>query len=153
LPCCSIQNYKDESRPYTIGPSIEFRLPAGFAVEIDALYRRVGLRDSGLSVFPSYDAFTGRWRGSAWEFPLLAKYYFRTRERWQPFLGAGMAMRYLSRQHQGNEAGLFGSFYGIHESDRPFTAGETGAAGIRFRAGRAEWFRNFAPRAGTPPAS
>jgi hypothetical protein len=54
-----------------------------------------------------------------------------------------MAMRYLSRQHQGNEAGLFGLFYEIHESDRHFTAGETGAAGIRFRAGRAECLPQF----------
>jgi hypothetical protein len=44
FPRCSIQNYKDESRPYTIGPSVEFRLPVGFAVEIDALYRRLGLQ-------------------------------------------------------------------------------------------------------------
>jgi hypothetical protein len=96
-PCCSIQNYTDESRPYTVGPSVEFRLPAGFAIEIDALYRRLGLRDSGLTAFTSYDAFTDRWRGNAWEFPLLGKYYFRKRERWQPFAGAGMGMRYLSR--------------------------------------------------------
>ena len=31
-----------ESRPYTIGPTVEVRLPAGFAVEASALYRRLG---------------------------------------------------------------------------------------------------------------
>ena len=34
---------KDESRPYVIGPSAEVRLPAGFAIEVDALYRRLSL--------------------------------------------------------------------------------------------------------------
>jgi Outer membrane protein beta-barrel domain len=142
-PCCSIQNYTDESRPYTIGPSVEFRLPAGFAIEIDALYRRLGLRDAGLTVFTSYDAFTTRWRGNVWEFPLLGKYYFRKHERWQPFLGAGMAMRYLSRQSQGNNVGLFGSFYASHYSDNQFIFGETGAVGIRLRTGRVQWLPQF----------
>jgi hypothetical protein len=138
-----VQQYTDESPPYTVGPSVEFRLPAGFAIEIDALYRRLGLRDSGLTVFTEYDAFTDRWRGNAWEFPLLPKYYFRRRERWQPFVGAGMAMRYLSRQHQGNEAGLYGSFYEIHQSDRQFIVGETAGAGIRIRTGHIEWLPQF----------
>jgi hypothetical protein len=32
----------DESRPYIIGPSLEVRLPAGFAIEADGLYQRIG---------------------------------------------------------------------------------------------------------------
>lgn len=32
-------SYRDESRPYIIGGSIEVRLPARFAVEADILYR------------------------------------------------------------------------------------------------------------------
>jgi hypothetical protein len=110
---------------------------------MDALYRRLGLRDSGLSVFTSYDAFTDRWRGNAWEFPLLAKYYFRHRDSWQPFVGVGVAMRYLSRQHQGNETGLYGTFYEIHQSDQQFIGGETAAAGIRIRTGRLKWLPQF----------
>ncbi len=31
-----------ESRPYAIGPTVEVRLPAGFAIEASALYRRLG---------------------------------------------------------------------------------------------------------------
>jgi hypothetical protein len=142
-PCCSVQNYTDESRPYTVGPSIEFRLPAGFAIELDALYRRLGLRDSGLTAFTSYDAFTERWRGNVWEFPVLAKFYFHTRERWQPLAGAGMGMRYLSREAHGNHVGALGSFYESHYSDNQFIAGETGAVGIRFRMGRVDWLPQF----------
>ncbi len=33
---------QDESCPYIVGPSIEFRLPAGFAIEAAALYERLG---------------------------------------------------------------------------------------------------------------
>ncbi len=42
---------------YVIGPTVELRLPYGLGIEADALYRRVNN--------PS---------GSAWEFPILAKY-------------------------------------------------------------------------------
>ncbi len=34
--------YHDESRPYLIGPSIEVRLPANFAIEADGIYQRIG---------------------------------------------------------------------------------------------------------------
>ena len=142
-PCCSVQNYTDESRPYTVGPSVEFRLPAGFAVEIDALYRRLGVRYSGLTVFASYDAFTGRARGNAWEFPLLAKYYFRRGESWQPFAGAGPAMRWLRATDRSDNVGLFGSSYQSVDSFQQFITGETVAGGVRFRSGRVQWLPQF----------
>jgi hypothetical protein len=142
-PCCSVQTYTDESRPYTVGGSVEFRLPAKCAIEVDALYRRLGVRDSGFTAFTTYLVFSDRWRGNAWAFPLLVKRYFRRRESWQPFLGAGMAMRYLSRQHDGNETGLFGSYYEIHQSDQQFIFGETGTAGVRFHTGRVAWLPQF----------
>jgi hypothetical protein len=52
------------SANWTIGPTAEIRLPLGFAVEADALYRRIG-----------YDV-SDSFRGSAWMFPILAKYHF-----------------------------------------------------------------------------
>jgi hypothetical protein len=133
----------DESRPYVVGPSIQLALPHGFAVELDALYRRLGERESGVTAFPTNVNSSDRWRGNAWEFPILGKYYFGKRERWQPFVGTGMAMRWLSRTHQGNETGLFGTSYVIHQSDEQFIAGETGAAGIRIRTGRIKWLPQF----------
>ncbi|MGA7237042.1 MAG: hypothetical protein WBY44_15250 [Bryobacteraceae bacterium] len=107
-------------------------MPHSFAVELD-----------GVTAFPTYVNSSDRGRGNAWEFPLLGKYYFRGRERWQPFVGAEMAMRWLTRTHQGNETGLFGSSYVIHQSDQQFIAGETAAAGIRFRSGRIKWLPQF----------
>ena len=47
---------QDESRPYIVGPSIEFRLPAHFAIEVDALYQRIGntstFNFSGITIPP-----------------------------------------------------------------------------------------------------
>jgi hypothetical protein len=78
-----------------LGGSIEFRLPAGFAVEADALYQRVGYFCQSLSIngaLTAGDAF--RERANLWEFPLLGKYYFRSSDaRWRPFLGTGFAFR------------------------------------------------------------
>ena len=46
----------DESPRYQIGPSVELTLPAGFAIEADALYRRIGA--SGYAL-PAVYAFVG----------------------------------------------------------------------------------------------
>jgi hypothetical protein len=42
VPIADTTGYNSESRPYIVGGSAEIRLPAGFALEADALYRRVG---------------------------------------------------------------------------------------------------------------
>ena len=83
-----------ESRPYTVGPSVEFRLPAGFAVEASGIYHRIGqtywYNDS--SLFNSPGLVINRIRGNSWEFPVIGKYYFRGRQsRWAPYFGAGLA--------------------------------------------------------------
>ena len=97
----------NESPPYLVGPSVEVRLPWGFSIEADALYRRIGTTQPVelLGVFAVLNAPSNvltvlvptpidRYRGNAWEFPILAKYYFRPRDpRWQPFVGAGYAFR------------------------------------------------------------
>src|SRR3954447_13630989 len=76
-----------ESRPYTFGPTVEVRLPAGFAIEGSALYRRLG-STAALNCGPAASShIVNRARGNAWEFPVIGKYYFREhRERWQPYL-------------------------------------------------------------------
>jgi hypothetical protein len=83
-----------ESRAYLVGPSIEFRLPANFAAEIDALYQR-----TGYSVFIPNPTPSGSWnpgpyvdrfRGNSVRFPVLGKYYFGAKERGcRPFVGTG----------------------------------------------------------------
>jgi hypothetical protein len=97
---------KDESRPYLVGPSVEYRLPAGLAIEVDALYQRIGntvsfgygpgviLAGSGYSMLSPILPFISRERGNSWEFPLLGKYYFRPRsEGWSAFRGMAAVCR------------------------------------------------------------
>src|SRR5262245_26036881 len=55
---------------YIIGPTIEIRLPAGFGVEFDALYRHFGYNATA-SLVDAVSTLTTT--GDAWEFPLLLK--------------------------------------------------------------------------------
>jgi hypothetical protein len=126
-------DYDDESRIYDVGGSVEVRLPDRFAVEVDALYQRIGYSyeyfagpptiSSGATLI-SATAVAFRERGNLWEFPLLGKYYFRPRAAaWQPFVGAGFALRTAS----------------LHSDTSDFRSSlQTGAAiaaGIRFKLG------------------
>jgi opacity protein-like surface antigen len=77
---------------YIVGPSVELRLPAGFGLEFDALYRRLNYNSS----FNLVDVFTNnRTTGNAWEFPLLAKYRLPT-PLIKPYIDAGVAFDTLS---------------------------------------------------------
>jgi len=137
----------DESRPYIIGPSVEFRLPAGFAVEVDALYRRIGNTfgfnfsgiGAGLNVVPATSFYINRQRGNDWEFPFLGKYYFRPRTAgWQPFLSTRWALRTVSFRQDISETVIdangnshFNSFHYNFRSD--VGVGAVVAAGVLSR--------------------
>jgi hypothetical protein len=88
----SSQSFSFTSQPkkYLWGGSAELKLPAGFGVEFDALYRRVDY--SGASPSP---AATQSVTASAWEFPLLLKYKFPGVVA-RPFLDAGLAFDTLN---------------------------------------------------------
>jgi hypothetical protein len=131
-------DYSDRSRIYDVGGSVEFRLPAGFAVEADALYQRVGYSYGSFSVsngiISTGNAF--RERANLWEFPLLGKYYFRSSDAaWRPFLGTGFAFRTGAAHANTTDFSTtpFTQFHG----DYRFNV-ETGAevvGGVRFRWG------------------
>jgi hypothetical protein len=94
VPITDTTGRTDESRPYIVGGSAEVKLPAGFALEADALYRRVGTTNFfGYFAGAVTALSTDRQRGNSWEFPLLGKYYFRRNSTWQPFVGTGFAFR------------------------------------------------------------
>lgn len=79
---------------YIVGPSLELRLPAGFGLEVDALYRRFNYNSSyGLANFLL--GTPNRTTGNAWEFPLLVKYRFST-PLIKPYVDAGLAFDTLS---------------------------------------------------------
>jgi hypothetical protein len=68
------RNYRDVTKRFTLGPTVDLRLPFGLGVEFDALYKRYGydFEGSGSGTVPSVVA--GNTRANSWEFPLLLKY-------------------------------------------------------------------------------
>jgi hypothetical protein len=74
---------KGASQNWTGGPTLEINLPAGFGIEFDILYRKIGYSGTAES------------NASAWTFPLLAKYKFG-RGAVRPFVDAGFAARKLT---------------------------------------------------------
>ena len=65
--------YLSDSKRYIIGPQIEFRLPAGFSIELDALYTKLNFSSVGSVAGSAVEAVT---EADAWEFPLLLKKKF-----------------------------------------------------------------------------
>jgi hypothetical protein len=86
-----------ETKRYVIGPMVELRLPAGFAVEGDALYSRANftgiLGAAGSLISAPFDA-------NSWEFPILLKKKFGGPNAGvasvRPYIGAGASFRRLS---------------------------------------------------------
>ena len=62
--------FQSNATRFTLGPTVELHLPAGFGVEADALYRNFDYNASLLGV----DTFLKNTASNAWEFPLLLKY-------------------------------------------------------------------------------
>jgi hypothetical protein len=82
-----------EERRYTIGPTVELRLPFSFAAEVSALYKRTGYSttDSAFGVTTNT-----RVRANSWEFPILLKYYVPGSELpLKPFIEGGYVVRRL----------------------------------------------------------
>jgi hypothetical protein len=144
---------------WTVGPTIEFRLPLGFAVEVDALYR--GYREqfsfvsdefvsAGATTVPAiYVSSQSSTR--IWDFPLLLKY--RIGEgRFRPFEVAGYTF-----SHSSTDVTTFQScvssaavcqastpvyFEGTtHFSFTQRTGGPTVGLGVEYKSGRLK----FAP--------
>jgi hypothetical protein len=85
---------EDTSGRIVVGPTIQFHWDR-YAVQLDALYRGYGLRSSGNLLGLG---FSNRSTGRTWEFPLLLKRKFNSPEMaFRPFIGAGIAMRYLGQ--------------------------------------------------------
>jgi hypothetical protein len=154
VPFLDATQGSEESPHYIVGPSVEFRLPAGFVVEVDALYRRIG-DTARFGIFGTFigpgpslvqlatqDSFIDRQRGNYWEFPVLGKYYFRPKTTaWQPFVGTGWALRTVGFTEAISETMIdangnshLNSFHNKFRSD--VGAGAVFAAGVRFHAGR-----------------
>jgi outer membrane protein W len=132
-----------ESRPYAVGPSVEFRLPAGFAVEASAIYHRIGQTYwfNYSSQFDTPGLVINRTRGNSWELPVIGKYYFRPHKSfWAPFLGAGLSFRTVGFERiESTTTGtnLISQTSTLHqESTSGLKTGATASGGVRLRVGR-----------------
>lgn len=103
---------QSSAKDYIVGPFVELRLPFGFGVEADGLYRPVSFQslpeDFRIGILSSR-------RYTTLEFPVLAKYRLRL-PHIKPVIEAGPAFRY-------------------HSSDAPqlTSTGFTMGAGIEFK--------------------
>lgn len=104
-------DYFQSTHRFTIGPFAEFRLPSGFAVEIDALYRSYSFRQA-LPQAPSVPA-------NAWEFPVLAKKSLFGGPI-SPYIEGGVALSHLSVKdvaelnHDNNYGIVLGAGVSLH---------------------------------------
>ncbi|MBZ5611613.1 MAG: PorT family protein [Acidobacteriia bacterium] len=80
-----------DSKNYVIGPFAELRLPFGFAVEADALYRPLDLT-TDFTLVPQPPARSA-FNISSWEFPILGKYHIFHAPVINPYVEAGPIFR------------------------------------------------------------
>ncbi len=122
--------YFTNTKRYTVGPTVEFHLPARFSFEIDALYKRIGF--DGQSVSAGSSTLTGT-RGNSWEFPALVKFeLFPGPVR--PFVDAGAAIRHISGIKQVRQIVSAGTFSSV-ESTNPPELNKNTDVGLAFGAG------------------
>lgn len=81
-------HYLTNSTRYTLGPTVDLHLPAGFAIEADLLYRR-------LHYTATTDTFSRLTTANAWDLPLLLKYHFAPGPI-RPYVSAGATFRGLT---------------------------------------------------------
>ena len=129
--------YFTNTKRYTVGPTIEFHLPARFSIEIDALYKRFGF--DGQSVSAADSTLTGT-RGNSWEFPILAKFEIVPGPV-RPFVDAGVSIRHITGIKQVRQIVSAGTFSRVELNNPPEFNKETDVglafgAGVAFKLGR-----------------
>ena len=129
--------YFTNTKRYTIGPTVEFHLPARFSIEIDALYKRFGF--DGQSVLAGGSTFTGT-RGNSWEFPILVKFEVLPGPV-RPFVDVGASIRHITGIKQVRQIVSAGTFSSVElnnppEFNKDTDVGLAFGAGIALKLGR-----------------
>jgi hypothetical protein len=84
---------------YIVGPYGEVRLPGGFSVEVDALYRSF-----------NYSPGVATMNNGSWEFPVMAKYKLLKKGPVKPYIEGGLLLSHLT----GSDANItHASNYGV----------------------------------------
>lgn len=86
------RRYVTNTKRYLIGPAFQVNLPANFAIEVDALYKRLGYQYNTVS--PAQPAYA-RTVANSWEFPMLVKFGLMPGPV-RPFVEAGGSIRNIS---------------------------------------------------------
>src|SRR4051794_31463064 len=90
-------SYTSDTKRYIIGPQLELRFPAGFGIEVDALYTKLKFSSVGAVAGSVVNAATD---ADAWEFPILLKYKFgganAIAASVRPFVTTGASFRRLT---------------------------------------------------------
>jgi hypothetical protein len=76
-----------KTQRYIVGPMFELRLPWGFSIEADALYRQFSYQI--VSAAPT--TIVSNVSSNDWEFPVLLKYRFAAHGPVRPFAGLGVS--------------------------------------------------------------
>lgn len=125
--------YLSDTKRFTVGPELDINLPFGFAVEVDALYRRLDFESNQnlVDVF-EHQATTS----NAWDFPVLVKWRFAPMGPVRPYVGGGPTFRGLTNVHQvtaffGGTSGGSTSTSSPSELSRQFVTGFTAVGGIQ----------------------
>ena len=119
-----------ESKRYVVGPMVTARLPFGFRLEFDALYRRVGNRTS---FGDTCGFFTERDRGNSWEFPMVVRHSIGH----GIYGGVGYAPRVINGSGHIHAVSALPVYYSEHDVPGSWntTHGVVGTAGIEKHAG------------------
>jgi len=126
-----------KTKRYTVGPTVEFHLPARFSVEVDALYKRMGFDSQTTTVTTQqFNATTA----NSCEFPVLGKFeVFPGPVR--PFIDAGANFRHITGVKQVQTVISGATFHQVEianppEFNKDTDVGFAFGAGIAFKLGR-----------------
>lgn len=116
--------YVQDTKRWTVGPMIQLNLPVGFAVEFDAMFRRLN--------YNSTDIAARGVRANSWQFPLLLKYRFGS-GGFRPYVAAGGAFQHLADIKQ--VSGILGDSDNSPELQERNNVGAVIAGGVQFGRG------------------
>jgi opacity protein-like surface antigen len=128
-------NFYSNTRPYVLGPTVEFRLPAGLGIEFDALYRRLNYSGTEVTTngLASVTTAISSTSADAWEFPLLLKYKFKI-PLVKPYVDAGFAWDTLAGLKQSIRQTV-GAITNTSTTSTPADLNKKGTSGFVLGAG------------------
>jgi len=126
-------SYFTNTKRYLIGPTVQVNLPGRFAIEVDALYKRIGYQYEQ----PLPDTVYAKTVANSWEFPLLVKWAILPGPV-RPFVDAGASVRHISGVNQfrsvANAAGI--TINNATEFNKRNDIGFVFGGGVEFKLGR-----------------